>query len=105
MVETLRKSTPGRSVAPDRNRVSTTTFVIRTLGGSHRMLTPMLAAWRPRDDHTVSEPSTNAAAVLTGGVRLMCAVIRCGIQWNIGRTARPVVFIFRKQLSMIHIPL
>jgi hypothetical protein len=36
---------------------------------------------------------------------LMCAVIRCGIQWNIGRTARPVVFILRKQLSMIHMPL
>ena len=36
---------------------------------------------------------------------LTCAVIRCGIQWNIGRTSSPVVFIFRKQLSMTHMPL
>jgi hypothetical protein len=36
---------------------------------------------------------------------LTCASIRRAVQWNIGRTCRPVCFIRRKQASMIQPPL
>src|SRR5215207_8933301 len=72
-------------------------FCNRLLSRSRR-----LASWRQGSPVAISA----ARWIISASTQsLTCAVIRCGIQWNIGRTARPVVFIFRKQLSMIHIPL
>ena len=65
-----------------------------------------------RREQVVDLPPGHDSAAFGGALdhqcqdaELECAVMRCGIQWNIGRTSNPVVFIRRKQDSMIHMPL